>query len=361
MSSRRPATRGPGARVPITDQPPPRIMVVSCPELRSPELSSPELRSQELSCPELGDADTSGPDLAAARLLEQVIAVVTGFCPKVEVVEPGVCAFGARGPARYFGGETALAARIIAAVADLGVESRVSVANGLFAALLAARITNPAAANPARAVRRHAILVVPPGETAQFLAAQPVSVLAARDLAARDLYPGVLDRTVALGRQCAFDFRVIAPSLPDFGVSAGHTEASWLRELVARNAPARYGPPGAERVPGAYSQIARELDVIERLEFSGYFLIVHNIVEFCEDHDILCQGRGSAANSAVCFALGITNVNPVSHHLLFERFLSDGRDGPPDIDLDIEHRRREEVIQYVYRQYGRAGPPRSPT
>ena len=93
--------------------------------------------------------------------------------------------------------------------------------------------------------------------------------------------------------------------------------------------------------------------MIERLEFGGYFLIVHNIVEFCEDNDILCQGRGSAANSAVCFALGITNVDPVSHHLLFERFLSDGRDGPPDIDLDIEHRRREEVIQYVYRQYGR--------
>ena len=93
-------------------------------------------------------ADTSGPDLVAARLLEQVIAVVTGFCPKVEVVEPGVCAFGARGPARYFGGETALAARIIAAVADLGVESRVGVADGLFAALLAARITNPAARQP---------------------------------------------------------------------------------------------------------------------------------------------------------------------------------------------------------------------
>ena len=146
---------------------------------------------------------------------------------------------------------------------------------------------------------------------------------------------------------------MIAPSLPDFPTPAGYTEASWLRELVARKAPARYGPPGAERVPGAYAQIARELDVIERLEFAGYFLIVHNIVEFCEDSDILCQGRGSAANSAVCFALGITNVDPVSHHLLFERFLSDGRDGPPDIDLDIEHRRREEVIQYVYRQYGR--------
>jgi error-prone DNA polymerase len=122
---------------------------------------------------------------------------------------------------------------------------------------------------------------------------------------------------------------------------------------VARKAPARYGPPDDERVPGAYRQIARELDVIERLRFPGYFLIVHDIVEFCEHKNILCQGRGSAANSAVCYAIGITNVDPVSHHLLFERFLSEGRDGPPDIDLDIEHRRREEVIQYVYDTYGR--------
>src|SRR5439155_27202649 len=117
-------------------------------------------------------------------------------------------------------------------------------------------------------------------------------------------YPGFLERTVELGRQCAFDFRVIAPRLPDFPVPPGHTEASWLRELVARKAPGRYGAQGAERVPGAHVQIARELEVIERREFGGYFLIVHDIVEFCEDSDILCQGRGSAANSAVCFALG---------------------------------------------------------
>jgi error-prone DNA polymerase len=166
-------------------------------------------------------------------------------------------------------------------------------------------------------------------------------------------YPGVLERTAALGRECAFDFKVIAPNLPDGPVPAGHTEASWLRELVAQRAPARYGSPGRERIPGAYEQIARELDVIERLKFPGYFLIVHDIVRFCEEKNILCQGRGSAANSAVCYAIGITNVDPVSHHLLFERFLSDGRDGPPDIDLDIEHRRREEVIQYVYDKYGR--------
>jgi error-prone DNA polymerase len=164
-------------------------------------------------------------------------------------------------------------------------------------------------------------------------------------------YPGVLDRTVALARECAFDFRVVAPNLPDFPVPPGHTEATWLRALVAEST--RYGAPGAETVPGAFAQIERELGVIERLGFPGYFLIVHDIVRFCATAGILCQGRGSAANSAVCYAIGITNVDPVRHGLLFERFLSDGRDGPPDIDLDIEHRRREEAIQYVYQRYGR--------
>ena len=166
-------------------------------------------------------------------------------------------------------------------------------------------------------------------------------------------YPGAAERTVELALECAFDFQVIAPELPDFPVPGDHTEAAWLRTLVAEKAPARYGPPTAERVPGAYRQIARELDVIEDLRFPGYFLIVHDIVRFCEEAGILCQGRGSAANSAVCFAMGITSVDPVEHGLLFERFLSAGRDGPPDIDLDIEHRRREEVIQYVYSRYGR--------
>ena len=166
-------------------------------------------------------------------------------------------------------------------------------------------------------------------------------------------YPGVLERTVALAAECAFDFHVIAPELPAFPVPGRHSEASWLCELVARKAPERYGPPEAEWEPGAYDQIARELKVIEDLGFPGYFLIVHDIVRFCEESGILCQGRGSAANSAVCYALGITSVDPVRHGLLFERFLSAGRDGPPDIDLDIEHQRREEAIQYVYNTYGR--------
>jgi len=166
-------------------------------------------------------------------------------------------------------------------------------------------------------------------------------------------YPGAMQRTADLAAECAFDFHVIAPKLPDFPVPPGHDEASWLRELVRQKVPGRYGPPDHERIEGAYDQIARELAVIEQLGFPGYFLIVHEIVEFCEREGILCQGRGSAANSAVCYALGITSVDPVRHGLLFERFLSAGRDGPPDIDLDIEHQRREEVIQHVYAKYGR--------
>ena len=106
-------------------------------------------------------------------------------------------------------------------------------------------------------------------------------------------------------------------------------------------------------MPGAYAQIDHELEVIGTLGFPGYFLTVWDIVQFCRRQDIFCQGRGSAATSAVCFALGITNVDAVSLGLLFERFLSPARDGPPDIDVDIESGRREEVIQYVYERYGR--------
>ncbi|MGH3285914.1 MAG: PHP domain-containing protein, partial [Streptosporangiaceae bacterium] len=231
----------------------------------------------------------------------------------------------------------------LAALTDVGV---VATGNAHFAAPAQARLAQALAAIRARRSLADMDGWLAAAGTAYLRSGREMAALLRR-------YPGVLERTAALGRELAFDFRVIAPDLPGAPVPSGHTEASWLRELVARQAPARYGPPGDERVPGAYRQIDRELEVIERLRFPGYFLIVHDIVEFCADKKILCQGRGSAANSAVCYAIGITNVDPVSHHLLFERFLSEGRDGPPDIDLDIEHRRREEVIQYVYDTYGR--------
>lgn len=166
-------------------------------------------------------------------------------------------------------------------------------------------------------------------------------------------HPQAVRTAADLALECAFDLSLVAPDLPPYPVPAGHDEASWLRELVRRGALDRYGPPERERVPGAYAQLAHELDVIETLGFPGYFLIVHDLVTFCHDRGILCQGRGSAANSAVCYALGVTAVDAVQHGLLFERFLAPERDGPPDIDVDIESIRREEVIQYVYERFDR--------
>ncbi|TCP49384.1 DnaE-like error-prone DNA polymerase [Tamaricihabitans halophyticus] len=164
-------------------------------------------------------------------------------------------------------------------------------------------------------------------------------------------YPGAVQRAAVLGTECAFELLLTAPRLPPFELGQGHTEASWLRSCVYQGAAKRYG--SRKDYSKAYVQIEHELRIIEELGFPGYFLIVHDIVQFCVDHDILCQGRGSAANSAVCYALGITKVDPVYWELLFERFLAPERDGYPDIDLDIESDRREEVIQYVYRKHGR--------
>ncbi|MGD9753316.1 MAG: error-prone DNA polymerase, partial [Acidimicrobiia bacterium] len=169
-------------------------------------------------------------------------------------------------------------------------------------------------------------------------------------------YPGVVQRAAELAAACAFDLSLVAPRLPDFPVPPGHSEMSWLRVLVERGATDRYGPRSAHRGAGersVYAQIDHELALIEQLDFPGYFLTVFDIVEFCRKADIYCQGRGSAANSVVCYVLGITKADAHALGLLFERFLSPERDGPPDIDLDIESDRREEVIQYVYERYGR--------
>ena len=166
-------------------------------------------------------------------------------------------------------------------------------------------------------------------------------------------YPGAVDRAAEIGAELAFDLSLVAPKLPDFPVPDGHTEVSYLRALTEEGASRLYGPRDAERVPGAWRQIDYELKIIEQMNFPGYFLIVWDIVQFCRKFNILCQGRGSAANSAVCYSLGITNCDPVKLGLLFERFLSPARDGPPDIDVDIESGRREEAIQYVYERHGR--------
>jgi error-prone DNA polymerase len=176
-------------------------------------------------------------------------------------------------------------------------------------------------------------------------------------------YPGVVEFAADIGRAAAFDLSLVAPSLPPYPCPPGAdgrpiTEMAYLRRLAEEGGRRRYGerPAAYEDLSlraRAWRTIDHELEVIEHLGFAGYFLVVWDLVEFCNRSDIYCQGRGSAANSAVCYALGITKADAVSLGLLFERFLSTERDGPPDIDIDIESDRREEVIQYVYQRYGR--------
>ena len=184
---------------------------------------------------------------------------------------------------------------------------------------------------------------LPPAPTAHLRSGQEMLARFAR-------YPGAVQRAAVLGMELAFDLKLVAPNLPPFEMD-GHTEIGLLRKLTYEGAARRYG--SFSENPRAHAQLDHELRVIEQLGYPGYFLIVWDIVNFCRTNKILCQGRGSAANSAVCFALGITNVDAVRWELLFERFLAPARDGPPDIDIDIESDRREEAIQYVYERYDR--------
>lgn len=169
----------------------------------------------------------------------------------------------------------------------------------------------------------------------------------------RDL-PEAVHAAGELALRLGFTLKDLGYRFPEYPLPPGQSALEHLRELVERGVRARYGHgPLAAR---ARRQVAHELEVIGRLDLAGYFLIVWDLVEFCRAHDILVQGRGSAANSAVCYALGITAVDPVGMELLFERFLSEARGEWPDIDLDLPSgERREAVIQYVYRRYGRLG------
>jgi error-prone DNA polymerase len=164
-------------------------------------------------------------------------------------------------------------------------------------------------------------------------------------------WPGAVENADRLGKELCFPLALIAPNLPPFPVPEGHTEMTYLRQLAYQGAKARFH--GKPHEQAAYRQIEHELAIIEELDFPGYFLIVWDIARFCREKGILCQGRGSAANSAVCYALEITAVDAVFYELMFERFLAPERGEPPDIDLDIESDRREEAIQYVYELHGR--------
>ena len=162
-------------------------------------------------------------------------------------------------------------------------------------------------------------------------------------------YPGAVERTVELADELAFPLRRAKPALPKQEVPDGHTPMTYLRKLVWDAVPRKY-PDATE---ADRQRIEAELAVIEQKDFPGYFLIVYDIVQFARGRGILCQGRGSAANSAVCFLLDITAVDSIFYRLPFERFLSSLRDEEPDIDVDFDSDRREEVIQWVFQKYGR--------
>jgi len=161
---------------------------------------------------------------------------------------------------------------------------------------------------------------------------------------------GAVARTLEIAARCRFTLAELRYRYPTERLPDGTTTMEHLRALTWQGARRRWSGEVPAKVA---AQLESELAVIEELDYAGYFLTMHEIVEFCGRRDILCQGRGSAANSAVCYALGVTAIDPVRMGLLFERFLSRERAEPPDIDLDIEHERREEVIQHVYGKYGR--------
>jgi error-prone DNA polymerase len=162
--------------------------------------------------------------------------------------------------------------------------------------------------------------------------------------------PELLAESVAIARRCRFSLEELRYEYPEELVPPGETPTTWLRELTGRGLRKRF----KGNIPCRIRQLVdHELALIAELRYEPFFLTVHDVVAFARSKGILCQGRGSAANSVVCYALGITEVDPARMSLLFERFISRERNEPPDIDVDFEHERREEVIQYVYGKYGR--------
>src|SRR5229473_5999513 len=169
-------------------------------------------------------------------------------------------------------------------------------------------------------------------------------------------FPDAIANTVKLSSRLEFTLNDLGYEFPRYPVPDGETMMSFLRERTREGTQSRYGRAGPDLKKRARRQIERELSLIENLKLAGYFLIVWDLVDFCRKENILVQGRGSAANSAVCYSLGITAVDPIGMELLFERFLSEERGEWPDIDLDLPSGdQRERVIQYLYKRYGARG------
>src|SRR5438309_6970347 len=163
--------------------------------------------------------------------------------------------------------------------------------------------------------------------------------------------PELLAETLTIAERCDFSLESLRYEYPEELVPAGETPTSWLRKLTAEGLRERFPSGVPAKVAGL---VGHELALIAELRYEPFFLTVHDVVRYARQNGILCQGRGSAANSVVCYALGITEVDPARMNMLFERFVSKERNEPPDIDVDFEHQRREEVIQYVYRKYTRS-------
>ena len=189
----------------------------------------------------------------------------------------------------------------------------------------------------------HAGLVLAPNAERHLRAAASMARLFAG-------YDDAVARTVEIAGRCRFSLDELVYEYPDEPVPAGKTAQAHLEELADEGAVWRFPDGVPQTVTDA---LRRELKIIAQLSYAPYFLTVHDIVKFARQEGILCQGRGSAANSVVCYCLGVTAVNPMEIDLLFERFIAPERNEPPDIDVDFEHERREEVIQYIYRRYGR--------
>jgi len=167
----------------------------------------------------------------------------------------------------------------------------------------------------------------------------------------QQLYPAeLLAESKRIADLCHFTLDELRYEYPDEIVPKGHTTRSWLRQLVEEGVKKRW-PQGESK--HVRKLIEHEMKLVHELSYEPYFLTVYDVVRFAKEQGILCQGRGSAANSVICFCLGITEVDPARMNVLFERFISKERDEPPDIDVDFEHERREEVIQYIYQKYGR--------
>ncbi|KUZ78801.1 DNA polymerase [Burkholderia ubonensis] len=190
---------------------------------------------------------------------------------------------------------------------------------------------------------------LPVSECGYALAPNAEQHLRARNRIAKLFSPDEIEQTCAMLDACHFELDSLRYEYPDEIVPKGHTPTSYLEQETRAGAAERYPQGVPEKVE---KQIRHELDLIARLSYEPFFLTVYDIVKYARSRNILCQGRGSAANSVVCYCLGITEVNPEQSTMLFERFISAERGEPPDIDVDFEHQRREEVIQHIYEKYG---------